>query len=108
PLEKGLLTGKFTTQSEVPQGDIRSTRWNLKQGPQAQQLRLIESLRPLLTTGGRSMTQGALSWLLPKIPTMIPIPPFTNKPQVEENLKAMHFGPLPPDIMSQIQSILVQ
>jgi aryl-alcohol dehydrogenase-like predicted oxidoreductase len=40
------------------------------------------------------MVQGALGWLWARSSTTVPIPGFRTAAQVEENAKAMAFGPL--------------
>ena len=105
PLVKGLLTGKFTHESTFAENDNRS-RWDLRSGDQAEQLDQLAALREVLTSGGRTLAQGALCWLWAFSQVTIPIPGFKTVAQVEENVGAMAFGPLSEDEMSQIDEIL--
>ncbi len=105
PLNRGILTGKFTTASTFPTDDIRSTA-NFSEGEIAQRLQTVENLREVLTSGGRTMAQGALAWIWALDANMIPIPGFKNVQQATENAKAMTFGPLTADQMRQIDEIL--
>lgn len=75
PLGMGMLTGKFNADSQLPADDIRRG-WNFKEGGQAETLKRVESLRDVLTAGGRTLAQGALAWLWARSPVMIPIPGF--------------------------------
>lgn len=106
PLAMGLLSGKFTRDSELPADDIRRGRWDLRSGPQAETLRKLELVRDVLTSGGRTPAQGALAWLWARSPVTIPIPGFKTVRQVEENAGAMRFGPLSAEQMAQIEQIL--
>jgi len=105
PLVKGLLSGKFTRDSTFPDNDTRM-RWNLRDGNEARQLELFAQVRELLTCGGRTPAQGALCWLWARSDKTIPIPGFKTVAQVEENARAMDLGPLPADVMAQIERVL--
>jgi aryl-alcohol dehydrogenase-like predicted oxidoreductase len=65
-------------------------------------------VKEILTSNGRTLVQGALAWLWGKSGSTIPIPGFKTVKQVEENAKAMDFGPLSPDQMIEIDRILYQ
>ena len=105
PLGKGVLTGKFTHQSTIPDNDRRAG-WDFSQGRLAGQLDQVERMRLVLASDGRTVAQGALAWLWAKSPATIPIPGFKNVSQVEENAGAMRFGPLSDAQMRAIDEIL--
>ncbi len=105
PLAMGLLTGKFDAETKLPEDDVRCG-WDFKQGRQAERLRKLDAIRDMLRSGGRTLAQGALAWLWARSETTIPIPGFKTVAQVEENVRAMDFGPLPADPMAQIDEIL--
>lgn len=105
PLNRGILTGKFTTASTFPADDIRSGV-TFAEGEIANRLKVVEALREVLTSGGRTMAQGALAWIWALDENMIPIPGFKNVQQATENAKAMAFGPLTPAQMQQMDEIL--
>lgn len=105
PLAMGILTGKFVADSRIPADDIRS-RWNLREGPQAERLRALERLRGVLTSDGRTLAQAALGWLWAAHERTIPIPGFKTVAQVEENVAALRLGPLTAQQMAQVQAIL--
>jgi aryl-alcohol dehydrogenase-like predicted oxidoreductase len=107
PLQKGLLTGKFTTETTFPPDDIRH-KWNMKEGAQIEQLKKMEAIRNVLASRGRTPAQGALCWLWAKSPVMIPIPGFKTVAQVQENAGAMSFGPLNDGEMKEIDALLGQ
>ncbi len=63
-------------------------------------------LREVLTSGGRTMAQGALAYIWAIDQRMIPIPGFKTVKQVEENSAAIEFGPLSGDEIDQVQQIV--
>ena len=105
PLAQGLLTGKFTSDSKLPDNDVRH-RWDFKLGRQAEQLKQLDAIRDVLTSDGRTLAQGALAWLWARSGKTIPIPGFKTIKQVEDNAGAAQFGPLSQDQMSQIDELL--
>jgi aryl-alcohol dehydrogenase-like predicted oxidoreductase len=65
-----------------------------------------DAIVEILTSGGRTVAQGALAWNWGRSLLTIPIPGFRTVAQVKENAGAMAFGPLAPEQMAQIESIL--
>lgn len=111
PLAMGFLTGKFGPDTRLPGDDVRAAghswvRFFEDGRPRADFLRRLAELRELLQTGGRTLAQGALSWLLARSPNTFPIPGFKTEAQVRENLAAAQMGPLPPAIMAEIDALL--
>ena len=105
PLGMGLLTGKFNADSKLPDDDVRSP-WDFKEGRLADGLKALEAVREILTSDGRTLAQGALSWLWAHSDVTIPIPGFKTVTQVEENVGAVDFGPLKQEQMGEIDEIL--
>jgi len=105
PLAMGLLTGKFSADSRLPEDDLRS-RFNFREGPHAEQLQRLESIREVLSSGGRTLAQGALAWLWGRSGATLPIPGFRTEAQVRENAEAMGFGPLTGDQLVAIENLL--
>jgi len=110
PLGMGLLTGKFVPTSSFADDDVRHhADWHpgFKNGKPTQEwLDKLASIRETLTSGGRTLSQGALAWIWARSPKTVPIPGFKTVVQVEENCKAMEFGPLNSDQMAEINRIL--
>ena len=110
PLGMGVLTGKFTPQSSFPEDDVRHhARWfdGFVDGrPNPAWLRKMEDLRDILTSGGRTLAQGALAWIWGHSSRTVPIPGFKTVAQVEENAGAMQFGPLTPEQMADVEAVL--
>ena len=107
PLNRGILTGKFTTDSTFPKDDIRSET-DFHEDRIVKRLELVEALRGSLTSGGRTMAQGALAYIWALDDRMVPIPGFRSVEQVQQNAGAMKFGPLSEDEVRTIQSIVAE
>jgi aryl-alcohol dehydrogenase-like predicted oxidoreductase len=107
PLNKGILTGKFTPHSTFPADDIR-TMADFSTGLVRRRLQTVEALRELLTAGGRTMAQGALAYIWALDTRMVPIPGFKTVAQVQDNAGAMQFGPLSKAELAQVQAIVVE
>lgn len=111
PLAMGLLSGKYTASSRLGDDDVRgkTPEWlqYFDDGvPSPEWLARLDAVREVLSSGGRTLVQGALAWLWARSPTCIPIPGFKNQEQVVENAGAMSFGPLLPDQMAEIDQLL--
>ena len=112
PLAMGLLTGKFTTDSAIGEGDVRGTQspaWlqYFKGGkPNAAFLERIEAIKEILRSKGRSLAQGSIAWLWGASERNVPIPGIRTVKQAEENAKAMGFGPLSAEQVSEIDRLL--
>ena len=107
PLNRGILTGKFTTESTFPDDDIRS-RADFKEDRIVRRLQCVEALREVLTSGGRTMAQGALAYIWALDERMVPIPGFKSVEQVLDNAGAMGFGPLTAEDLAQAQAIAAE
>lgn len=92
PLLIGVLTGRWSAGTKLPDEDRRSDWFGEKGFLDC--LRRAEALRPGLTVGGRSYVQGALAWILARSPRTVPIPGFRTVSQVEELADTMRWGPL--------------
>lgn len=105
PLNRGVLTGKFNTGSKFPDNDIRS-RADFSSPEFAKRLQLVDELRDILTSNGRTMAQGALAYIWALDDRMVPIPGFKSVKQVEDNARAMEFGPLTEAQVKEVRSIV--
>lgn len=112
PLAMGLLTGKYDAGKELGADDVRGAKspaWMkyFKDGKaNPEWLAKLDAVREILSSGGRTLAQGALAWLWERSPMTIPIPGFRTVAQVEENCGAMRFGPLAPEQMHEIDRLL--
>ena len=110
PLGMGILTGKFSAATSFAQDDVRKhATWfpGFKNGQvNPEWLDKLSALRDVLTSGGRTLAQGALAWLWGVSSRTIPIPGFKTVAQVSENAGALAYGPLTPEQMVEIDVIL--
>lgn len=111
PLAMGLLSGKYSRGETVGANDLRGEKiaWMkfFRDGRAAPEFAArLELVRELLTTGGRSLAQGALGWILARSPHALPVPGFKAEAQVRDNLGALDKGPLPAAVMAEIDAVL--
>ncbi len=114
PLASGFLSGKYSAEARLPGDDWRTQvlqrgwgdLFNPDGSGNAQWLARLDSIREILTQGGRTLAQGALAWLWARSPVTVPITGFKTVAQVEENVAAMDRDPLSPEEMTRIDRIL--
>jgi aryl-alcohol dehydrogenase-like predicted oxidoreductase len=111
PLAMGFLSGKFDARSHLPKDDVRASgaewlTWFRHGRPDPELLEQLASIRELLQSGGRTLVQGALGWLWARSDRTIPIPGFKTVAQVEENARALEFGPLDSGTVAEIETLL--
>ena len=111
PLAMGLLAGGYGGGRKVAADDVRnhSAGWNdyfTGREMTPRYAEMLERVRELLTTGGRTLGQGALCWLLAKGGTIVPVPGARTPQQAEENAGALSHGPLPAEVMAEIETVL--
>lgn len=99
PLAMGLLGGRYGAGTRLPADDVRGRppswlEWFSDGGPNPAFLSRLELVREALTTGGRTLAQGALGWVWAHHERTIPLPGFRTPGQVEENVAAADHGPL--------------
>jgi aryl-alcohol dehydrogenase-like predicted oxidoreductase len=107
PLNKGILTGKFNSTATFPENDIRS-REDFSDPEIVKRLKIVDEIRDILTSNGRTMAQGALAYIWALDERMVPIPGFKSVKQVIDNAGAMEFAPLTESQVKEIQTIVVK
>jgi aryl-alcohol dehydrogenase-like predicted oxidoreductase len=85
PMAGGALTGRFSADYPPPT-DSRRKRWGEKNF--ALRLELVEKIRPIIEKPGRTMTQGALAWLLSFDAVSAVIPGISSFEKVKETIGA--------------------
>ncbi|MER5523658.1 aldo/keto reductase [Streptomyces sp. NPDC002677] len=109
PLAMGLLAGR---RGGTGAGDIRSRppAWlpgfGDGSGPDSEWVARIDALRSVLTSGGRTLAQGALAWIWARSPRTVPIPGFRSVAQAEDNAGAMAKGPLTAGQLAETDRLL--
>ena len=111
PLAMGLLTGKFDETTQMRAGDIRASnamviKYFQDGRPNPEFIARLNAVRELLSSGGRSLLQGALGWLWAKGDNVIPIPGARSAEQMNGLASALKFGPLPRDVMLEIETLI--
>jgi aryl-alcohol dehydrogenase-like predicted oxidoreductase len=111
PLGMGLLSGKYDANTLLAADDIRGKSPDWMQYfhdgvPNPDWLAKLAAIRDILTSGGRTLAQGALAWIWGRSPVTLPIPGFRTVKQITENARAMEFGPLTGAQVQEIDVIL--
>lgn len=112
PLAMGLLTGKYNAKTVMPKEDLRGKNapvwmnYYVDGRPNEIFLKKLENIREVLTSGGRTLAQGCISWVLGRSENCIPIPGFKTPKQVEENVRALEYGPLRKEQLEEIDQLL--
>lgn len=111
PLAMGLLSGKYGSGSQLPDDDIRASGQSwisyYKDGrPDPAYLKTLSAIRDLLQSDGRSLVQGALSWLWAKSDRIVPLPGARMPSQITELADALPHGPLPDHVMDEIEALI--
>jgi aryl-alcohol dehydrogenase-like predicted oxidoreductase len=111
PLAMGLLTGKYTAESRLGADDVRgiAPEWMsyFADGrPSPEWLARVAAVREILTSGGRTLAQGALGWLWARSDQTVPIPGCRTVAQVDENAGALAHGPLTAEQVNEIAHLL--
>lgn len=113
PLAMGLLGGRYSATSTLPNNDVRGRapqwlRWFSGGRPDPDYLAALEAVRDALTEDGRTLAQGALGWIWAHHERAVPLPGFRNTAQVQDNAGALTFGPLPKHQYDAAQAALVK
>jgi aryl-alcohol dehydrogenase-like predicted oxidoreductase len=111
PLAMGLLGGKHNTATKFDTGEIRgrTATWMdyFEDGRiRPEYAQRLANVRELLMSDGRTLVQGALSWLWARSAHSLPIPGFRNPEQVTEIAGTLKFGPLDASTMREIEALV--
>jgi aryl-alcohol dehydrogenase-like predicted oxidoreductase len=87
PLNNGILTGKFFGDEIFEEGDIRS-RWSQKYFEHL--VNFTKSLKNLVKTEDRLLSQTAIQFVLSQSAVSTVIPGMKTSDQVEENFRSLH------------------
>jgi aryl-alcohol dehydrogenase-like predicted oxidoreductase len=71
-------------------------------------MNVLEEIRTILTSDGRTLAQAAIAWLWTYHDKVIPIPGFKTVLQVEENVRSLELGLLPKEQFKQIDELFVE
>jgi len=90
PLGRGLLTGRFRSESDFGDDDFRGGgRYPRLTGENFEHnLRLVEEVEAVAESRGATAAQVALAWLLTRRPWIVPIPGTKRVKYLEQNVAA--------------------
>ena len=103
PLAMGLLSGRWTASTQLPEDDYRSEFFEVPRF--RQDLEMVQAMGQVLTRDGRSYVQAALGWIWARSPRTVPVPGFRTVEQVEEDAEAMRLGPISEEQMQEIRRL---
>lgn len=106
PLAMGILTGKFTPETQFPEGDFRR-RWHENEDEYQiflDDLEKVDRLREL--ADGRSLAQLAIQFVLTHPVVTTVIPGAKTDRQLEENVAAGKLSPLTDEELALIAEIV--
>jgi aryl-alcohol dehydrogenase-like predicted oxidoreductase len=109
PLAMGLLSGKYRSPQDLAGDDVRrvTPHWDFfRPGAMEGWLRRLDDIRDVLTSGGRTLPQGALAWVWARSPVTVPLPGFRTEAQVLDNAGALAYGPLGDEQVAEIDGLL--
>lgn len=112
PLAMGLLTGKYGRNTVMPKDDLRGENapawmeYFINGKPNEEFLERLGRIKDILTSDGRTLAQGCISWILGLGTHCIAIPGFKKVGQVKENIRAAEFGALSENQMRRIDELL--
>ncbi|GAC1522281.1 MAG: aldo/keto reductase [Vulcanimicrobiaceae bacterium] len=101
PHSSGMLEGRYTLETTFPPGDHRIHRpksWLIAGVQKVETLRFLE-------TGGRTLGQAAIQWLLAEPRTMSVLPNIYDSEQLREFATAPDTARLTPDEMARIAEL---
>lgn len=111
PLAMGLLAGRIGPDTRFGAKDIRSADRTaigyFEEGrANPDHLARIAAVREHLTSGGRSLAQGAIGWLWALSPGVIPVPGMRTPEQADDLAGALERGPLDRETFDAIEKLI--
>ena len=109
PLAMGLLSGKYSSPDDLAPGDVRrNTPWwtFFDDNRMAEWLKRIDLVRDVLTSGERSLVQGAIAYVWGRSNRAVALPGVRTVAQAEEQAGALTRGPLTAAQVAEIDALL--
>jgi aryl-alcohol dehydrogenase-like predicted oxidoreductase len=110
PLAMGLLSGKYRTPDQLPAGDVRRhTPWwtFFDDDRMPQWLARLDAVRDVLTSGGRTLVQGALAYVWARSERAVALPGVRTAAQARELVEALAHGPLDAEQLAAVDQLLL-
>jgi len=107
PMQKGLLTGKFTAEqvAGLPEGDHRKIDPEFRGKAFSATLELVENLKPIAERNGTTLAQLAISWVLRRKEITAAIVGARRPPQTKETAPAADID-LDEETIEEIEELL--
>lgn len=103
PLGKGILTGKFQSVDDFPEGDIRKTIPRFGEDVLSSNMRIVDEFKKLADKKGCTSGQLALAWVIAQ--GAIPIPGTKSSTRLEENFGATNVN-LSQDELKELRKLI--
>ena len=107
PLQRGLLTGKFSPDHHFKEGDTRAGSSQFKKENIIKTNRFLEEIKPIADAKGASLAQLVIRWTLEQPGITVALVGARNSRQVDDNVGAMNLK-LTKDEVEEINSKLKQ
>jgi aryl-alcohol dehydrogenase-like predicted oxidoreductase len=92
PLGRGLLTGQFRSEADLPEGDRRHKMPRFQAGNIERNAAILAEVEAIAREKGATLPQIAIAWVMAQGPRngigIFPIPGAKSRTHLEENLKA--------------------
>jgi aryl-alcohol dehydrogenase-like predicted oxidoreductase len=105
PVAGGLLTGKQRREAPLPGTRFDANQLYLDRYWHPAYFDAVDELRQVAQRAGRSLVSLSLNWLLHHTETDCMILGASRIEQLEENLKTLDDGPLPPDAVAACDAV---
>jgi aryl-alcohol dehydrogenase-like predicted oxidoreductase len=104
PLGRGFLTGRFTSEDDLAESDIRRRHPRFQGDNFRRNLALVAKLQAFAASKGCTPAQLALAWVLAQGDDVVTIPGAKHRRRLEENLAAVDVR-LTPAELAEIDAI---
>jgi aryl-alcohol dehydrogenase-like predicted oxidoreductase len=102
-LSRGLISGHFDAQRELPAGDFRSKAPRFSGENRAHNLSLVDGLRELAQAKGVTVAQLAIAWALARGEDVVPLVGARTRERLREALGALEVE-LGPDEVAALEA----
>ncbi len=90
PLGRGFLSGRFKSNSSLPQDDYRHHHPRFQEKNLQQNLKIVERLEQIAVGKKCTPAQLALAWVLARGKDIVPIPGTKRRQYLEQNIAAIN------------------
>lgn len=105
PLAQGLLTGKYKSVNDIPEGSRAAALENMRKGITEEKIGKVNQLTKVAEEIGCTISQLALAWILRQPNVASALVGASRPEQLEENVKAIDVE-LSSEVLEKIEAIL--